>query len=163
MREQGIAHDYIDAVFSLGGEDDLVRLHKRVSALDLFLDSEDGANLLIAYRRATNILKIEEKKDGQNYRDEPKKSLLAQEEEKTLFKALSDIAPILDEAIADERFDDVMVTLSKLRSNVDSFFDTVTVNCKDEAIRANRLRLLSKIRGALDRVADFSKIEGREK
>ena len=76
---------------------------------------------------------------------------------------MSDIASILDEAIADERFDDVMVTLSKLRSNVDSFFDTVTVNCKDHALRANRLRLLSKIRGALDRVADFSRIEGREK
>ncbi len=163
LREKGIAHDYIDAVFSLDGEDDLVCLLKRVSALDRFLDTDDGANLLIAYRRAANILRIEEIKDGQNYRNEPEKKLLDQEEEKTLFKSLSDIASILEVAIADERFDDVMVILSKLRKDVDSFFDTVTVNCKDEAIRANRLRLLSKIRGALDRVADFSKIEGREK
>ena len=163
LREEGVAHDYIDAVFSLDEEDDLVRLLKRVKALDAFLNTEDGANLLVAYRRAANILSIEEKKDGQNYRDVLDEELLQKDEEKVLFKELVNVTPIVDAAIADERFNDAMAHLSRLRSNVDSFFDGVTVNCKDEELRVNRLRLLSKIRSALDRVADFSKIEGRER
>jgi glycyl-tRNA synthetase beta chain len=163
LREEGVAHDYIDAVFSLGGEDDLVRLLKRVRALDAFLNTEDGSNLLVAYRRAANILKIEEKKDGQNYRNAPDGELLKQDEEKALFKDLINVTPIVDAAIADERFDDAMAHLSRLRSSVDSFFDVVTVNCKEVELRNNRLRLLSKIRSALDRVADFSKIEGGER
>ena len=163
LKEQGTSHDHIDAVFALGGEDDLVRLLARVDALKDFLFTDDGENLLTAYSRAANILKIEEKKDGQIYRNDPDINLLEKEEEKVLFKGLDDIASILDKAIVEERFDDVMSNLSKLRRSVDSFFDTVKVNCKDSSLRANRLRLLSKIRGSLDRVADFSKIEGGER
>ena len=163
LREQGVPHDHIDAVFSLGGEDDLVRLLARVEALGAFLKTEDGTNLLIAYRRAANILKIEEKKDGQNYSNDPDERLLQQDEEKALFKGLIIVAPDVDAAIADERFDDAMECLSRLRGGVDSFFDAVTVNCKSADLRVNRLQLLSKIRNALDRVADFSMIEGGEK
>jgi len=163
LRDQGVPHDYIDAVFSLGGEDDLVRLLARVEALGAFLKTEDGGNLLVAYRRAANILKIEEKKDVQSYSDDPDEGLLQQDEEKALFESLGDAMPDIEAAVSDERFDDAMARLAKLRGGVDSFFDAVTVNCDEADLRINRLRLLSKIRRALDQVADFSKIEGGEK
>lgn len=163
LREQGVPHDHIDAVFALGGEDDLVRLLARVEALGAFLKTEDGGNLLVAYRRAANILRIEEKKDGQSYSDDPDEGLLQQDEEKALFESLGKATPDIDAAITDERFDDAMARLAQLRDGVDSFFDAVTVNCDDPDLRVNRLRLLSKIRRALDQVADFSKIEGGEK
>jgi len=163
LREQGVPHDHIDAVFALGGEDDLVRLLARVEALGAFLKTEDGGNLLVAYRRAANILRIEEKKDGQSYSDDPDEGLLQQDEEKALFESLGKATPDIDAAITDERFDDAMARLAQLREGVDFFFDAVTVNCDDPDLRVNRLRLLSKIRRALDQVADFSKIEGGEK
>ena len=163
LRDQGVPHDHIDAVFSLGGEDDLVRLLARVEALGAFLKTEDGGNLLVAYRRAANILKIEEKKDVQSYSDDPDEGLLQQDEEKALFESLGDAVPDIEAAVSDERFDDAMARLAKLRGGVDSFFDAVTVNCDEADLRINRLRLLSKIRRALDQVADFSKIEGGEK
>jgi len=160
LKEQGVKHDHIDAVFALGGEDDLVRLLARVKALSEFLDSEDGENLLIAYRRAANILKIEEKKDGRSYAEAPDVSGFEQDEEKTLFGGLEAGSGLIAAAVSDQRFGDAMQALAKLRGPVDAFFDAVTVNTDDPRTRENRLKLLSMIRSALDGVADFSKIEG---
>jgi len=160
LREKGVRHDHIDAVFALGGEDDLVRLLARVDALSEFLGSEDGENLLIAYRRAANILKIEEKKDGRSYAELPDPAGLEQVEEKALHEQLQIEASLISSAVTDERFGDAMAALAKLRGPVDAFFDAVTVNAEDADLRINRLKLLSMIRSALDGVADFSKIEG---
>lgn len=160
LREKGVRHDLIDAVFALGGEDDLVRLLARVDALRDFLAEADGANLLVAYRRAANILKIEEKKDGKSYDAQPDAALMSQAEEQALDAALKNIQPRIAAALAAEKFGEAMAALARLRGPVDAFFDRVTVNCDDAALRANRLRLLSRIRAALGGVADFSKIEG---
>ncbi len=160
LREQGVKHDHIDAVFALGGEDDLVRLLARVSALSEFLDSDDGGNLLTAYRRAANILKIEEKKDATSYAAQPSDTLLKDDEERALYSALEDAAPAIAEKVAAEDFTGAMAALAGLRAPVDAFFDKVTVNTDDAKVRENRLKLLSMIRTALEGVADFSKIEG---
>lgn len=160
LKEKGVRHDLIDAVFALGGEDDLVRLIKRVEALQEFLGTEDGGNLLAGRKRAANILSIEEKKDGAEYRDAPDASLFEQDEERALAAALDAARPKIDAAIADENFVGAMQALAGLRAPVDAFFDEVTVNADDAALRVNRLKLLNGIRSALDGVADFSKIEG---
>jgi len=160
LKEKGVRHDLIDAVFALGGEDDLVRLIKRVEALQEFLGTEDGGNLLAGRKRAANILSIEEKKDGAEYRDAPDASLFQQDEERALAAALDAARPNIDAAIADENFVGAMQALAGLRAPVDAFFDEVTVNADDPALRVNRLKLLNGIRSALDGVADFSKIEG---
>jgi len=160
LREKGVKHDHIDAVFALGGEDDLVRLLARVEALADFLGSEDGENLLTAYRRAANILKIEEKKDGTSYAAQPDDTLLRDDEERALYSALEEAAPAISEKVAAEDFTGAMAALAGLRAPVDAFFDKVTVNTDDAKVRENRLKLLSMIRTALEGVADFSKIEG---
>ena len=160
LREKGVRHDLISAVFALGGEDDLVRLLARVDALKRFLDSEDGANLLVAYRRASNIVRIEEKKDGRIYNSGVDDGLLRQGEEKALHQALATSGEIGGSALESEDFAGAMAALARLRQPVDAFFDKVTVNCEEAALRANRLRLLSQIRDTLNRVADFSQIEG---
>ncbi|MCW8951073.1 MAG: glycine--tRNA ligase subunit beta, partial [Rhodospirillales bacterium] len=160
LKEQGVRHDLIDAVFSLGGEDDILRLLARVEALKNFLDTDDGGNLLVAYRRAANIVRIEEKKDGARYDDAPDAGVLQQAEEKTLFDGLSTAGESITAAIREERFADAMTALAELRAPVDAFFDKVTVNCDDAELRKNRLRLLARIGAALGDVADFSKIEG---
>ena len=160
LREKGVRHDLVAAVFALGGEDDLVRLLARVDALAAFLDTEDGADLLTAFRRAANIVRIEEKKDGESYADEADAKLLRQDEEIELSGKLGEIMPRVAAHIRDERFDEAMGTLARLRKPVDAFFDDVTVNCDEPELRANRLRLLSTIRSALSQVADFSAIEG---
>jgi glycyl-tRNA synthetase beta chain len=160
LREQGVRHDLIDAVFALGGEDDLVRLIKRVEALQAFLNTEDGENLLTAYKRAANILKAEEKKDGKSYTDAPDPGLLGDDAEKALADALELAAPAIHNALAAEDFVAAMQALAGLRKPLDTFFDDVTVNADDAALRANRLKLLNGIRASLDGVADFSKVEG---
>ncbi|MEQ9557119.1 MAG: glycine--tRNA ligase subunit beta [Rhodospirillales bacterium] len=160
LREKGVKHDHIDAVFALGGEDDLVRLLARVEALADFLGSDDGENLLTAYRRAANILKIEEKKDGTSYAAQPDDTLLRDDEERALYSALEEAAPAISEKVAAEDFTGAMAALASLRAPVDAFFDKVTVNTGDAKVRENRLKLLSMIRTALEGVADFSKIEG---
>lgn len=160
LREEGVRHDLISAVFALGGEDDLVRLLARVDALRDFLASEDGANLLTAYSRAANILRIEEKRDGASHAGPPDAALIGQAEEAALLAAIDVARPAIAAAVAGEDFAAAMAALAGLRGPVDTFFDAVTVNCDDPALRANRLRLLSGIRGALDGVADFSLIEG---
>jgi glycyl-tRNA synthetase beta chain len=160
LREQGVRHDLIAAVFALGGEDDFVRLLARVAALDEFLKSEDGANLLTAYRRAANIVRIEEAKDKESYDAAPDPALLGMAEEKSLAERLTEVEGLSAAALRQEAFGVAMSALARLRQPVDEFFAKVTVNCDDLATRANRLRLLSQIRATLNRVADFSQIEG---
>ena len=160
LREQGVRHDLIDAVFSLGGEDDLVRLVTRVTALQQFLKTEDGANLLAGYKRAANILRIEEKKDGRAYDGEPDPALLSMAEEKTLFMDMAAGRELIAAELERERFAEAMSAMARLRGPVDAFFDKVTVNAPDAALRKNRLQLLARLRETLHTVADFSKIEG---
>jgi glycyl-tRNA synthetase beta chain len=163
LRDQGARHDLIDAVFALEGQDDLLMIVRRVEALGRFLDTEDGRNLLAGYRRAANILRIEEKKDGRAYNEAPDLQIVndhGQIEEKALAVVLHGAKEEAQKAIGAEDFEGAMRALSRLRQPVDAFFDKVTVNAEDAALRANRLRLLNDIREATRTVADFSRIEG---
>jgi glycyl-tRNA synthetase beta chain len=160
LREKGTRHDLIDAVFSLGNEDDLVRLVARVEALQAFLKTDDGANLLVAYSRAANILRDEEKRDKTTYDGEPDPELLSAPEEKALFVELATASELIRAEVERERFVEAMGVMARLRKPVDAFFDKVTVNDKDPELRKNRLKLLSRLRATLHLVADFSKIEG---
>jgi glycyl-tRNA synthetase beta chain len=159
LRGQGVRHDLIDAVFTVR-EDDLIRLLARVGALTKFLSREDGANLLIAYRRASNIVSIEEERDKRSYDDLDYDPRGSQEEERALSLALNHVAGEVRELIKKEKFEDAMAELATLRQPVDAFFDTVTVNTDDTVLRENRLRLLSRIRAVMNQVAVFSQIEG---
>lgn len=160
LREQGVRHDLVSAVFALGGEDDLVRLLARVDALSKFLGSDEGANLLAAYRRAMNIVRIEEKKDGKTWNEPVDADALEQDEEKALGQTLQGVTADAGQALAAEDFEAAMGALARLRAPVDAFFDRVTVNADDARLRANRLRLLAAIGTAMGGVADFSKVEG---
>jgi glycyl-tRNA synthetase beta chain len=160
LKDQGVRHDLIAAVFALGDQDDLTRLIARVDALKGFIESPDGANLLTANKRATNIVRIEEKKDNTRYNDSVDPSLLVEEPERALRTALSSVSGSVREAIARDDFTGAMASMAQLRAPVDAFFDKVTVNDKDPKLRANRLRMLSAINATLSAVADFSKIEG---
>ena len=160
LKDKGVRHDLIAAVFALGGEDDLVRLLDRVRALQTFLASDDGSNLLVAYRRAANIVRIEEKKDKVAYDGALDEGRLQQDEEHGLFAALNGVLGEAGPALRSEDYGAAMAALARLRGPVDAFFDEVTVNAADAAVRENRLRLLSRIGATLDRVADFSRIEG---
>ena len=160
QREAGVRHDLIDAVFALGGEDDLVRLLARVKALQAFVATEDGANLLAGYKRAANILRIEEKKDGVAHDGAVDAVLLTQPEEHQLNAGIDAAMPAAQAAVEAEDFAGAMANLARLRPQVDAFFNHVTVNDNEPEVRANRLRLLNRIRAAVHTVADFSKIEG---
>ncbi|TAJ32868.1 MAG: glycine--tRNA ligase subunit beta [Reyranella sp.] len=164
MREKGVRHDVVDAVLALGGEDDLVRLLARVEALQAFLGSEAGKNLLTAYGRAANIVRAEEKKDkalAAKIAGTPDDALLEQAEEKAVASALAEIERAVKPALAAEDFAGAMKAFAGLRGPIDSFFDKVTVNVTDRPdLRLNRLKLLNQIRATMDSVADFSKIEG---
>ncbi len=160
LKEQDVRHDHISAVFSLGDSSDLVRVMKRVEALSSFLGSEDGTNLLTAYRRAANILRIEEKKDGQAYDAEVDASILADPAEVALSGRIDEVQGLVSGAVVHDEFEAAGTAAATLRKPVDDFFDKVTVNAEDPALRANRLRLLSSIRNSLDQLADLSKIEG---
>ena len=160
LKDEGKRHDLIDAVFALGDQDDLVLVTKRVAALSNFLDTDDGKNLLAGVKRAANILRIEEKKDGRAYDGDVNISQLIKGEEKALHTAVTQAAAQARRAIEQEDFEAAMVALARLRMPVDQFFAHVTVNDKDANFRENRLRLLNRIRAATAEVADFSKIEG---
>ncbi len=159
LKEKGTRHDLIDAVFSLGNEDDLVRLVARVEALQAFLKTDDGANLLAGYKRAANILKVEEKKDGRRYLGKVEAAKLAEPAEKALHAALATAIGAIGHALDREDFGGAMLQMAALRAPVDAFFDAVKVNADDPALRENRLNLLAGLRAALHRVADFSRIE----
>ncbi len=160
LRERGMRHDLVDAVFALGGQDDLVLLVARAEALDVFVRSDDGANLLAAYKRAANILRIEEKRDGKPYDRHADPAGFRQDEERALFDRISEVAAEADAAVKREDFTAAMTAMARLRGPVDAFFDKVTVNADDAELRVNRLLLLSQIRSTLETVADFSRIEG---
>jgi len=160
LREQGARHDLVDAVFSLSGQDDLLMIVHRVEALGKFLDSDDGKNLLAGYKRATNIIRIEEKKDKREYTGTPDSKKYQLPEEKALAGAIDVAKKEASAAVAKEDFAAAMRAMVKLRPRVDAFFDKVTVNVDDKALRENRLKLLNEIREATRSVADFSKIEG---
>ncbi|MCW5771072.1 MAG: glycine--tRNA ligase subunit beta [Rhodospirillaceae bacterium] len=160
LREKGVRHDLIDAVFALGGEDDLVRLLARVEALRGFIESEDGRNLLVAYRRAANIVKIEAKKDKIEAYGAPDSAAYAQDEEKTLAAALDKVAAESGALVGKEDFAGAMRLLAGLRAPVDAFFDKVTVNAPEPERRRNRLAVLQRLAATMDKIADFSKIEG---
>jgi glycyl-tRNA synthetase beta chain len=160
LREQGARHDLVDAVFALEGQDDLLLIVRRVEALAQFLDSDDGKNLLAGFKRATNIIRIEEKKDNRQYIGEPQTRLYREAQEKDLAKAIDTAKAEAARAVEKEDFAAAMRAMAKLRPSVDSFFDKVTVNVDDKALRENRLKLLNQIREATRTVADFSKIEG---
>ncbi len=160
LREGGTRHDLIDAVFALGNQDDLLMIVRRVEALSAFLETDDGQNLLAGVKRASNILKIEEKKDGRSFTGAPETKLLLQGDEKDLNRAVSQSEANAKRAVEAEDFVAAMGHIAKLRGPVDQFFDKVTVNADDPTFRENRLKLLNRIREATLAVADFSKIEG---
>ncbi|MCW2366359.1 glycyl-tRNA synthetase beta chain [Sphingobium sp. B7D2B] len=186
QREAGVRHDLIDAVFALGGEDDLVRLLARVHALQSFVSTEDGKNLLAGYKRAANILKKEQPEGGkpqsQLGEEDPGEALTDPEmadamraheaqfaaepgyalepAEAALVSALDEAEPRAQAAIEAEDFESAMAALATLRAPIDAFFETVTVNDADPVKRQSRLSLLTRIRAAVHKVADFSKIEG---
>ena len=157
QREAGIRHDLIDAVFALGDEDDLVRLLARVKALQAFIGTQDGADLLTGYKRAANILKKEKWEERREPRSQSYEPLT---EEAELDEALDVAEPRARQAVEEEDFERAMKVLASLRKPVDAFFDKVTVNDPDPAKRERRLNLLARLRDAVHRVADFSKIEG---
>ncbi len=159
LRSEGARHDVLTAVLGTGTDDDFVRLLARTDAVTAFLATDDGANLLTAYRRAANILRIEERRDGPH--DGPvDPALLALPEEKILADVLDRVEPPIAEAIRDEAFAAAMAGLAALRPPLDGFFDQVTVNDAQSELRRNRLRLLARVRAAMNRAADFSRIEG---
>lgn len=159
-REKGVRPDYIDSVLSLPGQDDLALIVKRVEALTELLGTDDGVNLLAGVKRAQNILSIEEKKDKVSHAGDYDASLLQLDEEKALAAAIDKVKDDTVSALAVENFAGAMRALAELRAPVDAFFDKVTVNADDPALRLNRLHLLSQIRAATLNVADFTKIAG---
>jgi len=160
LKDRGVTHDLIDAVYALGDQDDLVLLVKRVDALQSFLGTEDGRNLLAGYKRAANILAAEEKKEKATIAPQPDPSLAELDEERALFEALAAAETTVAPALSAENFETAMSSLAQLRAPIDAFFDKVTVNADDPALRVNRLALLARIRVVTGQVADFSKIEG---
>ena len=160
LREQGARHDLVDAVLSLGQQDDLLLIVRRVEALGRFLETEDGRSLLAGTKRASNILREEEKKSGGAFAGDVDPVLLHAAEERTLFEAVGAATGAAEAAVAIEDYDGAMRALAGLRGPVDTFFEEVRVNDDDPAVRENRLRLLNRIRAATLAVADFSKIEG---
>jgi glycyl-tRNA synthetase beta chain len=160
LRDQGTRHDLVDAVFALEGQDDLLLIVRRVEALGKFLETEDGKNLLAGFKRATNIIRIEEKKDKRDYTGAPEPKLYQQAEEMALAQAIDVAKAEAERAVAAEDFEAAMRAMAQLRPHVDAFFDKVTVNVDDKALRENRLKLLNEIRAATRAVADFSRIEG---
>ncbi|WP_029004330.1 glycine--tRNA ligase subunit beta [Azorhizobium doebereinerae] len=160
LRDRGARHDLVDAVFALPGQDDLLLVVRRVEALAAFLDSEDGRILLAGYRRAVNILRIEEKKDGLIFAGPAEAKLLKEPAEEHLAAAIETVKRQVADAVGREDYAAAMGSLSHLRGPVDAFFDAVTVNAPEPALRVNRLKLLDEIRSATRGIADFDRIEG---
>ncbi len=161
LRAEGARHDVLAAVFAAGADDDITRLLARTDAVAAFLATPDGADLLSASRRAANILRIEDKRDGP-HAGSVNPALLTQPEEQALAAALDAAEPAVQQGIAGEHYAVAMSALAGLRPPLDAFFDKVTVNAPDPALRLNRLRLLARVPAAMGRAADFSQIEGQE-
>jgi glycyl-tRNA synthetase beta chain len=159
LRAEGKRHDLLAAVFAAGGDDDVVRLLARTDAVASLLGTEDGGNLLAAYRRAANILRIEEKKDGAAA-GAVNPALLTLPEEKALHDALGKLHATLAPLLEAENYAAAMQAMAELRAPLDAFFDKVTVNAAEPELRRNRLALLSVLRQEINQIADFSRIEG---
>jgi glycyl-tRNA synthetase beta chain len=159
LRAEGERHDVLAAVLGAGMDDDIMRLLSRTDAVAALLGTEDGANLLTAYRRAANILRIEERRDGP-HSGPIDAALLEAPQESVVVTALGRIEPEVMRAVGHEHFTTAMSSLATLRAPLDAFFDHVTVNDARPDIRRNRLRLLARVRAAMNQAADFSKIEG---
>ncbi|NKB65626.1 MAG: glycine--tRNA ligase subunit beta [Candidatus Latescibacteria bacterium] len=159
LRERQVRHDLISAVFDGGDQDDLLRVLQRVETLATFLDEEAGDNLLVAYRRAANILRIEEKKDKIQYNGAPAEELLEAAEEKALYAGLRQLQEQLPPLLQAYRYDEAVAQLAQLRGPVDAFFEQVTVNCDEPELRRNRLFLLADLRVQMDQIAHFALIE----
>jgi len=160
LRDEGMRHDVIDACFALGGQDDLVLLVARVWALQEFLATEDGANLLAGYRRASSIVEMNKDGPAVSYEGDPEPKLAEQEEERALFAALDAAEPAIAGAIAGEDFTAAMAEMARLRAPVDAFFEAVLVNAENPILRRNRLCLLNRVRVAMGRAAVWERIEG---
>jgi glycyl-tRNA synthetase beta chain len=161
LRAEGRRHDVVAATLAqAAAEGDLVRLLARADALAALLGTEDGQNLLTAHKRASNILRIEERKDGRSHAGPPDPALLRAPQEIALAEALDAAEPEIEARLAAEDFAGAMASMGRLRAPVDAFFDAVTVNATETDLRANRLRLLARIRSVTARVADFSLLEG---
>ncbi len=164
LREKGFRHDLIGAAFwksdSAGPDDNLLHIVARAEALADFVGTDDGANLLTAYRRAANIVVIEKRRDGRDYQGAVDPRMLRQPEERVLAERLDEMSARAEPLQRNEQFAEAMVELSRLRQPVDEFFDKVTVNADEPKLRENRLRLLSRIRDTMNQIADFSQIEG---
>ncbi|MEO8713571.1 MAG: DALR anticodon-binding domain-containing protein, partial [Acetobacteraceae bacterium] len=159
LRNAGERHDVLGAAFAVGADDVIPRLLARTEAIAALLGTEDGANLLTGFRRAANILRIEDRKDGPHH-GAPDDALLESSEERSLAHHLDNAWDAIETFLKDENFEGAMAELASLRAPLDAFFDRVTVNDPDPDLRRNRLRLLNRVRATMDRVADFSKIEG---
>ncbi len=160
LRDKGITHDVIDACLAMPGNDDLTLLVNRANALQAFVRTDDGENLLQGYKRANNILAAEEKKDGVSYEGEPDVKYAEEDAEKALFAALDAAEPQITQAVNAEDFAAAMAALASLRAPIDAFFDTVQVNSENQIVRRNRLCLLNRIREVMHKVAIFSALNG---
>jgi glycyl-tRNA synthetase beta chain len=158
LRSEGLRHDVLEAVLSARWDDDLLRVLARVDAVAALITSADGANLLTAYRRAANILRIEERKDGP-FGDAPEADFFREPAEFDLRQAL-DACGVVAGMLDEESYGPAMTTMATLRPPLDAFFEKVTVNAPDPDLRRNRLRLLNQVRSIMDQIADFSRIEG---
>lgn len=159
LRSDGVRHDVLAAVFAAGTDDDIVRLLARTSAVAALLGTREGADVFSLYRRDANILRIEDRKDGP-HTGAPDPSLFRAEQERALADALDEATPAIERGLQEENYDQAMWAMAALRSPLDAFFDKVTVNAPEPDLRRNRLRLLASVRALMDRVADFSRIEG---
>src|SRR5271166_2752780 len=159
LRAEGKRHDVLAAVFAAGADDVIPRLLSRTEAVAALLETDNGANLLTAYRRAANIIRIEARKDGP-HDGAPSEALARIDEERGLFRAIADADADISACLRDDNYETALGVLADLRSPLDAFFDKVTVNAQEPELRLNRLRLLHKVRSTMDRIADFSKIEG---
>ncbi|MDC1172633.1 glycine--tRNA ligase subunit beta [Alphaproteobacteria bacterium] len=160
LKADKIRNDRIDSIFSKRNEDDINRLTGKVKAIDLFVNSDDGANLIIAYRRAANLVSAESKKDGKSYHTDPDEKIFLLEQETYLLEALNKIAKTLPDILKEDDFNKAMQVLASLRGPIDAYFENVTVNTDDLILRDNRLSLLSLVVKTMNTVADFSLIEG---
>lgn len=159
LRSEGARYDCLAAISTGNTDTDITRLLARAQALETMLETEDGKNLLAATRRAANILRIEDRKDGP-HEGAPDPALFAQPEEQALAATLDRVEPAVEKAFAEERFTDAMREAASLRAPLDKFFEGVTVNAPDAPLRLNRLRLLSRLVRMMRLIADFSQIEG---
>jgi len=160
LKDKGISHDIIDACLAMPNNDDFTLLVNRAEALQGFVGTDGGTNLLQGFKRANNILSAEEKKDGVSYELDPDVKFAKDASEKALFAALDAAHDAISSALETEDFIAAMAAMASLRKPIDAFFEAVQVNSNNQMVRRNRLCLLNRIRNVMGQVADFTRIEG---